>query len=269
MMKRALITGGTNGIGKAISVDLAKNGYEVHIIGRNKERGNKVIEELKELNPMGEHKLFIVDLSLVESNKEFLNKYKEEYKSLDLLILNANIRPNKNSELTKEGLNSIFVTGCISRELFMLELDDLLLNGDMGKIVHIGDARLMQKISEDNIKGNEISGVKSLLASYVGSAYFSYFLNKKGIVKTPSMFVNPGMVDTNVDSKEKTSFWIRIISKKPDIVSKRIVQNIINTKPKDCAMKFYNIDKICSLDNKIAKKESEFESLYNLSLTYK
>ncbi|MGL5068888.1 MAG: hypothetical protein ACRC6T_13910 [Sarcina sp.] len=38
-----------------------------------------------------------------EEAKRFLNKYKEEYISLDLLLLNANIRPQKKAKLTHEG----------------------------------------------------------------------------------------------------------------------------------------------------------------------
>ncbi|MGL4762969.1 MAG: SDR family NAD(P)-dependent oxidoreductase [Sarcina sp.] len=264
-MKRALITGGTRGMGKAMSIELAKKGYEIHIIGRNKERGQDVINELIKINPNGKHKLFIVDLALIEENKRFLNKYKEEYKSLDLLLLNANIRPQKKAELTDEGYNNIFATGYVSKYLFTIMLEEILLNSTQSKIVHIGDARLLQKLGNDNFKTTEISGMKSLLASYTGSAYMTYFLNEKNITKTPAMFVNPGMVDTNSSSGEKISFWIRIISKKPEIIAERIIDNVDSINAKECAKKFYNIDKVCGLNSKIAKKKTEFNDLYKMS----
>lgn len=264
-MKKALITGGTRGIGKAISIELAKNGYEIYVIGRNKERGQKAIEDFKKINPNANHKLYIVDLSSIKDNKRFLNEYKKENDSLDLLVLNANLRPSKNSHSTKEGYNDIFVTGYLSRYLFTIELDELLNKSNDGKIVHIGDARFMQKLSENNFNGTDVSGMKSLLAAYTGSAYITYFLNNKGITKTPAMFINPGMVDTNIGTEEKTSFWIRIISKKPDEIGKRIVSNILSLDKNNVSMKFYNIDKISALDKKISKKENEFNDLNKLT----
>ena len=263
-MKRVLITGGTRGIGKAMAVDFAKADYEVHIVGRNKEQGQKVIDELENINPKGIHKLFIVDLESIEENKKFVCEYKSLYKQLDLLILNANIRPRKIADLTNEGYNNIFMVGCISRYLFIKEFEDILLTSKEGKIVHIGDARLLQKINEKNLKVDGISGMKSLLSAYTGSAYFNYFLNDREIIKVPSIFVNPGMVDTNNEQGEKSSFWIRMISKKPEVVSKRIVDNIIMISSNESAKKFYNIDKLCSLDKKISKKENNFNKLYEI-----
>ena len=264
-MKKVLITGGTNGIGKAISEHLARYGYEIHVIGRNKEKGEKAIKELQKINPKASHKFYSVDLSLIEDNKRFLEEYKKENDSLDLLILNANLRPSKNSNLTTEGYNDVFITGYFSRYLFTIELEELLNNSKEGIIAHIGDARLIQKIDESNIKGNDISGTKSLLASYTASAYIAYFLNSKGITKAPAMFINPGMVDTNIGTDKKTSFWIRMLSKKPEEVGKRIASNILSINKNDTKIKFYNIDKITKLDNRISKKEKEFIRLYKLS----
>lgn len=264
-MRKVLITGGTRGIGKSMAIELANRGYEVHVIGRNRERGEKAIEEFKKINPYANHKLYIVDLTSVADNKRFLEEYKNENDSLDLLVLNANLRPSKKSNITSEGYNDVFTTGYISRYLFTIGFEKMLNESNEGKIVHIGDARFIQKLSERNIKGNDISGVKSLLAAYTASAYITYFLNYRGITKTPAMFINPGMVDTNIGTGEKTSFWIRIISKKPDEVGVRIVSNVLSVNKNNASMKFYNIDKLTTFDKKISKKEKEFNELYKLT----
>ena len=50
-MKRALIIGGSKGIGREIAVRLAKDGYEVFVSGRNEEQlENGVIAECREMN---------------------------------------------------------------------------------------------------------------------------------------------------------------------------------------------------------------------------
>lgn len=43
----ALITGGTSGIGKAAAYQLAKLGTHVIVVGRNAERGEKTVEEIR------------------------------------------------------------------------------------------------------------------------------------------------------------------------------------------------------------------------------
>lgn len=176
-----------------------------------------------------------------------------------MLILNANIRPKKNVTLTKEGYNDVFVTGYISRHLFSLELDPLLNQSKNSRIVSIGDARLLQKVDFDKFMSDTVSGMKSLLMAYTASAYLSYFLPKKEFIKTASEFINPGMVNTDID--KKNSFWMNLISKKPNVISKRIVNHILSTSSKEINMKFYNVDKASNLDKKIDKKSSEFENL--------
>jgi NADPH:quinone reductase-like Zn-dependent oxidoreductase len=45
--KRALIIGATSGIGRGLAIRLAKADFAVSVVGRSKERGLAVVEELK------------------------------------------------------------------------------------------------------------------------------------------------------------------------------------------------------------------------------
>src|SRR5882762_8299216 len=47
MTTTALITGGTSGIGRAVADKLAQSGVHVMVVGRNVERGDKTIAELR------------------------------------------------------------------------------------------------------------------------------------------------------------------------------------------------------------------------------
>ena len=51
MRKYALVTGASTGIGRETAVELAKNGYEIGLIGRNLEK----LEETKKLIGGGLH----------------------------------------------------------------------------------------------------------------------------------------------------------------------------------------------------------------------
>ena len=45
--KIALITGGTSGMGEAFSIKFANEGAQVIVVGRNKERGQQIVDESK------------------------------------------------------------------------------------------------------------------------------------------------------------------------------------------------------------------------------
>lgn len=59
--KTAAVAGGTTGIGAAIGERFAKAGANVFVIGRNQQRGNKVVEELKKLG-QGKYEFIQADL---------------------------------------------------------------------------------------------------------------------------------------------------------------------------------------------------------------
>lgn len=49
--KKALITGSTKGIGKAIAIEMAREGANVIINGRNEKTVNSVVKEIKSAFP--------------------------------------------------------------------------------------------------------------------------------------------------------------------------------------------------------------------------
>ena len=50
--KTAIITGATAGIGRGIAKTFAKNGASIALIGTNKERAQKVLEECQQKNTL-------------------------------------------------------------------------------------------------------------------------------------------------------------------------------------------------------------------------
>jgi short-subunit dehydrogenase len=46
--RTAAVTGGTAGIGRAVAERLAGNGFDVIIVGQNRERGERVAREIQE-----------------------------------------------------------------------------------------------------------------------------------------------------------------------------------------------------------------------------
>ena len=267
-MKTALITGATRGIGRALAFSLAKRGYEIHFIGRNDKSGEAVLNELRKINPEGEHELFLLDLSLIKANKEFLNEYTKNYMKLDLLVLNANPLP-KNLKITEEGHDEIFGVGYLSRYMFSVALNGLLSKSKISRVMHMGDARILSKIQFDQIKNPTYSALKALLMSYSASAQITYFLNKNGLTDVPHEFMYPGLVATN-QTKEKSAFAKKLSKafgmSEPVDAGEIIAKHIDDVDSKDCKMKYYDRLKETKIQSKIAKRESEFEQLLDVSV---
>jgi len=88
--KKALVTGGSRGIGRGIALALALQGAEVAINYRsNVEEANKVVEEIKK---MGRNSLAIqADVSNSQSVAKMFEYVKSQWGKLDILVNNAGI----------------------------------------------------------------------------------------------------------------------------------------------------------------------------------
>ncbi len=81
----ALVTGATAGIGYAIALELAQQGADVIVHGRNAERGAKAVQEIE--NSGGRARFVAADLS----NADDLRRLAAEAGDVDILINNAGI----------------------------------------------------------------------------------------------------------------------------------------------------------------------------------
>ncbi len=91
--KKALVTGGTSGIGRAIALALVKNGASVAILGMSEERAKAVIQEMELLrvDPRQRFCYFIGDVSFAKDVESCADQLLKDWTKLDILINNAGI----------------------------------------------------------------------------------------------------------------------------------------------------------------------------------
>lgn len=86
--KKILITGGSEGIGKAIIEELVRHGAkDIAVIGRNKESMEKLKEEVNSVNFL----LIEADVSEPGDLNKAVERINEEWGNLDILINNAGV----------------------------------------------------------------------------------------------------------------------------------------------------------------------------------
>ena len=81
------VTGGSEGIGRGIALQLGGCGYKVYISGRNKEKLDKVAKEVKERG--GECRPVVCDHNDDNQSEELFKTINKEEGKLDLLVNNA------------------------------------------------------------------------------------------------------------------------------------------------------------------------------------
>ncbi|MGI6030715.1 MAG: 3-oxoacyl-[acyl-carrier-protein] reductase [Eubacteriales bacterium] len=95
MSKCAIVTGGSRGIGRAIALELAREGYDIALnFASSREKAEAVQQEIAALGVRCE--LFPCDVSDFEACAEMVKAVKAEFGSIDVLVNNAGI--------TKDGL---------------------------------------------------------------------------------------------------------------------------------------------------------------------
>ena len=87
--KTAIVTGGAQGIGKAIAMRLARDGADIGILDLQKDQADKTAEEIKKTGVRALS--FQCDVTDYEKVKEAVTKVRQEYGSIDILINNAGI----------------------------------------------------------------------------------------------------------------------------------------------------------------------------------
>ncbi|WP_313804635.1 SDR family oxidoreductase [Cytobacillus sp.] len=85
--KTALVTGSTKGIGKAIAIELAKEGVNVLINGRNDEEVERTVNEIKSDFPATNPQNATADLVDIQQREALF----EKYPTIDILVNNMGI----------------------------------------------------------------------------------------------------------------------------------------------------------------------------------
>ncbi|MBE9077496.1 SDR family NAD(P)-dependent oxidoreductase [Romeria aff. gracilis LEGE 07310] len=132
----ALVTGASSGIGRAIALRLAQEGYDLAICARRQDRLDELSQTLKQ---HGDVLAQPVDLRDEGQILDFFSAIKTRWGYLDVLVNNAGLGHNQpllngSTEGWREMLDVNVLALCIcTRETVQL----MQANGDSGHIVHI------------------------------------------------------------------------------------------------------------------------------------
>jgi NAD(P)-dependent dehydrogenase (short-subunit alcohol dehydrogenase family) len=134
--KKAIVTGGGTGIGKAIALELASAGADIAICSRNVQNIEKVRDEIIAL---GRDSIAIsMDVRVKEDVANMVQQVIDEFGRIDILVNNAGInRPRPVLDLTEDIWNLIFETNLKGLFYCTQAVAKYMVKQRYGKIINI------------------------------------------------------------------------------------------------------------------------------------
>lgn len=166
--QKAVVTGASSGIGRAIAVSLANFGAEVALLGRSAE-GLEITHKLIE-SQHGICEDYIVDISDTSAQKAFFESYTKKHKRMDIFIANAGI--NRRAELpdaTLEDIEALLHTNYIGTLYGMIQSSNIMKQQKSGNIVVISSINGISPLINQAVYSSIKFGLEGAVRALAGS----------------------------------------------------------------------------------------------------
>lgn len=195
-----LVTGSTDGIGKATALDLARRGEKVLLHGRNSDKGQVVLDEIKRSTGNDGLEFFKADLSSQRQVRRLASDIKGSHNKLDVLINNAGTYlPER--RLTEDVMEMTFAVNYLAPFLLTHELLDVLEKSEPSRIINVASiAHWNAKLDWNNLHGEKwYDGFQAYALSKLCIILFTYALSRR--LRGANVTVNclhPGVIKTKL-----------------------------------------------------------------------
>ena len=229
----ALVTGGTDGVGKEIARGLAQLGARLIIVGRDVEKGARAQREIRASSGNSDVDFVQADLSLVREACRLGDEVAKVCPAMHYLVHSAGVVRGRHV-MTAEGIESNFATNYLSRfTLTVRLLPALQAAGQPGipaRIVMVAHPGFDGAIHYDDINLTaNFAMIRAFRQFHYANDVFAVELARRLAVSAKRQSVtisclHPGPTKTNIDSE--MPLWMklmvrhvihRLISRTPDV----------------------------------------------------
>ncbi|RHZ71731.1 hypothetical protein Glove_255g7 [Diversispora epigaea] len=216
--KIAIVTGANTGIGFATAQELARKNAHVFIACRNQTKGEKTVDEIKQVTGNDKVEYLPLDLSSLKSVLKATELFLDRKLPLHILVNNAGIMATPFT-LTEDGIQDQFAINHIGHFLFTIKLLPTIEASAPSRIVNVcSDAYYYAPecgIDFENINNPDACSTYSRYCqSKLANILFSLELNKR--LADKEVYVNsvhPGIVKTEIQRnlKDFKGYMVKII----------------------------------------------------------
>jgi NAD(P)-dependent dehydrogenase (short-subunit alcohol dehydrogenase family) len=218
-MATAVITGGTDGIGRALADVYLDRGHDVLVVGTSSGKGEAFLAAAASSGAGDRARFLRADLSLVAENHRIIDWITERYPAVEVLVLGARYHRSTRVE-TPDGFESNFALFYLSRFLLSHGLVGLLRRAEHATVLNFAGAGLAGPVRWDDLQlrrnypGTGALGhggaLCDLLGVHVTEIYaetgIRYVLNHPGVVATSFAGEYDAATAAQVD-------WLRVSGK--------------------------------------------------------
>lgn len=206
--KVCVVTGASSGIGNRVAMLLAKANAIPILLSRHSERGNRVFEQLCQIN---KNVTWIpTDLSSPASIRNFADQIKARYRKCDVLFNCAGIQQMKRT-VTADGLELMFAANYLGHFLLTNLFFDALKVADGARVITVSGSSHKAKAAEglnvgainfDDLQGQkEFNFARQSKQAVLAKILFTYELARRWEKYSIAVCtLSPGLVRTNLVS---------------------------------------------------------------------
>jgi NAD(P)-dependent dehydrogenase (short-subunit alcohol dehydrogenase family) len=201
MQKRiCLITGATEGVGRATAVELARKGFLVVLAARDAAKAEAVKQEIATLVGGAHADHLVVDLCSLRQTRALADAFKQRYPRLDVLINNAGVFLPERTE-TADGFETTYQINYLSHFLLTHLLLHDLQKSEQGRIVNLSSSvHAMGRFDVHNLQSEKRF---SVLGTYAASKLFMLMFTRElarrlAGTRVTANAVHPGIVRTRM-----------------------------------------------------------------------
>lgn len=259
-----MITGATDGLGKKVAHDLAEKKATILLHGRNKQKGQSTLEEIKSASGNNKLHYYNADFSSLKEVEKLADEIKEDFKELDILINNAGIgfgEPGSGRELSRDGLELRFQVNYLAGFLLTEEFLPLLKKSDTARIVNVSSAAQTPIHFDDVMLENNYSGDRAYGQSKLAQILFTVELADRE--KKSNLTANALHPATYMDTKMVTEAGIKpanSVEKGVDAVEYLALLEDLN----DVSGEYFNVKRKSRANSQAYNKDAR-QKLWKLS----
>ncbi|WP_433733965.1 SDR family NAD(P)-dependent oxidoreductase [Nocardia sp. CA-129566] len=196
-MGAVVITGGTDGIGRALATVYLRRGHDVLVVGRSTRKGQEFITAATDLGAGDRAHYVTADLSRIGENQRLIQAVTTAFPVVDVLVLGARYHRSTRT-VTSDGFETNFALFYLSRFLLSHGLVDPLNRAENPVILNFGGAGQTGPVRWDDLQlehryhGVDAMGHSARLNDLLGVSFTTihedspirYVLNHPGVVVT-------------------------------------------------------------------------------------